>query len=62
MIHSVKKVAEGRYVLNDSLILHDIDYGDEGLTYNFSYDEKVITEKESQLIIEEFLSEAFNNE
>jgi hypothetical protein len=61
MITSIKKVSEGTYVLNDSLSISNFDFGDDGVSYDINFDDKLLTEDEAALICEEFIMKALTN-
>jgi len=62
MIKYVRKVSEGRYIVNDAILIFDIKAEEDGFHYSLNYDEKVITENDAQLIGQEFFKLPYDNE
>jgi hypothetical protein len=61
MIKSVKKIHEGKYVINDCVFISDLDITDNGLGCNIAYDPAMTTETEANQLAETFLSEAIDD-
>lgn len=58
-IESVKKMRSGSFLINDTLLLTDLVLGDNGqFTVNASYDEEVLTERDAEILIGQFIGEA----
>jgi len=60
MLTSIKKIAEGRYMLNDSVIISELDYGTDGVSYKIDYDEHLLTESEVNKLCDLFLEQVFD--
>lgn len=60
MIKSVK-IAQGRFIINDSLIVYDLDADEDGIKYKINYDETAITGGEADEIAAEFIETALNH-
>lgn len=58
MITTVNKIKEGMYILNESVVIHNFYFEEEGLTYSIDYDETLITEQEAFKLCDEFIAEA----
>lgn len=61
MIHSVKKLPNDRFLINDSIVLYDLDFDDEGVVFKIDYDEKMISEAEATEISQKFVQDALEN-
>lgn len=61
MITEVVKLGEGKFKLNDAVVIHNLDFDDEGVTFTIDYDENLLTESEAMEIAEEFINEAINS-
>jgi hypothetical protein len=62
MITDVKKIKEGTFMINESVVVSNLDFSDdEGVTYSLDYDENLIQEKEAFKLVDLFFSEVFEN-
>jgi hypothetical protein len=62
MISDVKKIKEGTFMINESVIVSNIDFSDdEGVIYSLDYDENLIQEQEAFKLVDLFFSEIFEN-
>lgn len=56
MIKEVVKLEEGKYKINDAVIVSNLDYEDDGVTYTIDYDENMIEEDEAGKLVDEFIN------
>jgi len=61
MINSIKKISEGKYVLNGSVLIYNFDYADDGLSYSIDFDEENISKDQAEELSKEFISEALES-
>lgn len=61
MIKSIKKVQDGKYILNDCVYVSEIDVEDDRLGCNIGFDPAMTNEKEATEIANQFLTEAIEN-
>lgn len=61
VLNSVKKVGEGKYLLNDEVVCSNLVATDAGVDCDISFDPNVMTEDEAQRLIELFVMEAIEN-
>ena len=62
MITDVKKIKEGTFMINESVVVSNFDFSDdEGVTYSIDYDENLIQEKEAFKLVDLFFSGVFEN-
>lgn len=61
MIYDVKKVAQGEYIINHSVIVFDIMPERDGVHYKINYDDLAITSAEADEIGNEFIERAMEN-
>lgn len=57
-IKEVVKVSQGKYKLNDSVVIYNMDFTDLGITFSLDWDENMISEKEATDLCEAFIHEA----
>ena len=62
MIKEVKKMKEGRYLLNNSVIISDFDFGDKGVSYKLDWDEQLVSEEDAKIMGNEFVHRAVTSE
>lgn len=58
MIKSIKKIAEGVFMLNDNIVVSNFNAKDDHVEYKIDYDENAISEQEASKIAEEFIMKA----
>lgn len=58
MITSIKKIKEGKYVLNDSVIVSEFDFKNDHVQYKIDYDENEVNEQHAQDLADEFIMKA----
>jgi len=56
-----QKINEGRFLLNNTVILSDLKYTENGVSYNMSYDEDIITKRESGEMVNYFMDKILND-
>jgi len=61
MIRTVQKLAEGRYILNDGVVVSNFEFTDKGVAYKIDYDENVVTRDEATDLADEFIERAIRN-
>ena len=62
MITDVKKIKEGAFMINESVVVSNLDFtDDEGITYSLDYDENLIQEQEAFKLVDLFFNEVFKN-
>ena len=62
MITDVKKIKEGAFMINESIVISNLDFtDDEGITYSLDYDENLIQEQEAFKLVDLFFNEVFEN-
>lgn len=61
MINDVRKLADGKYIINDSVVVRDITAEEDGFHYSLDYDDKLVTSDEANELGQEFFKEAFQN-
>jgi len=62
MITDVKKIKEGAFMINESVVVSNLDFtDDEGITYSLDYDENLIQEQEAFKLVDLFFNEVFEN-
>ncbi len=52
---NVHVAGQGRFIVNDSIVVYDIDAGEEGMNYSVYWDEEKCTETEAMEIAEAFM-------
>lgn len=61
-LKSIRKIKEGVYILNDSVVINNFNYeDDDGITYTINYDENIISEQEAFNLADRFIADAINN-
>jgi hypothetical protein len=58
MIRSIKKLGESRYIINDGVIISDLDYEKDGISYKIDYDDSVLSANEAKELGDEFINAA----
>lgn len=53
--NTVHLAGNGRFVINDSIVVYDLETTDEGVSYICDYDETNLTEEEVTEIVSDFL-------
>jgi len=56
MITGVVKLEEGKYKINDAIILSNLDFCEDGVSFKIDYDENMLTEEEANSISDEFIN------
>lgn len=57
MITNVLNAGNGRYIINNSIVIYDLNALDEGIEYSIEYNEKEITLETASEIADEFIKE-----
>jgi hypothetical protein len=57
-ITEVVKVSQGRYKLNDAVVIYNLDFNDLGVTFSLDWDENMLSEQEATDLCEAFIHEA----
>lgn len=60
MIESIKKVSDGKYIINDCVYISEITQYEENVGCNIGFDPDMTNETEATKIAEMFISEALN--
>jgi hypothetical protein len=58
LITEVKKVSQGRYMINDAVVIYNLDFTDLGVTYSIDWDEDMLSEDEAGALADAFINEA----
>lgn len=58
MITSVKKLEDGKYMINEVLTVSNFNYEDSKVVYRVDYDHNTITEDEAGELADEFVKTA----
>lgn len=58
MITNVMKIVEGKYLLNEKVIVSDFNFEDEHVQYKIDYNEDEISPEEAQEIADTFILSA----
>jgi len=61
MIHDVQKLNEGRFLINNSVVISEFEYEDEGVSYKLDYDENITNESDAIKLCEEFINQSIEN-
>ncbi len=54
-LDNVQIAGNGRFIINDNIVVYDIDMGPEGMYYSVDWDDKKCTEEEAMALAESFL-------
>jgi hypothetical protein len=54
-LHNVQIAGNGRFIINDNIVVYDIDMGEEGMYYSVDWDDKKCNEAEAMALAESFL-------
>jgi len=60
MISDVQKLNTGRFLLNESVIISELDFQADGVNYKLDYDESMVTEKEASDIGDAFVKKSLD--
>jgi hypothetical protein len=55
MITHVMKITEGKYLLNEKVIVSDFNFVDDHVEYKIDYNEDEVTSEEAQKTADEFI-------
>lgn len=58
MINSVKKIKDGKYLINEAVIISGISFEDNHIVYDIDYDKELITHQLAEQIGDEFIMKA----
>ena len=61
MITNVMKIKEGKYLLNEKVIVSDFNFADEHVEYKIDYNEDEISPAEAQEIADTFILSALRS-
>ena len=61
MITHVMKITEGKYLLNEKVIVSEFNFVEDHVEYKIDYNEDEVGSEEAQKIADEFILTALNN-
>lgn len=60
MITHVMKITEGKYLLNEKVIVSDFNFVEDHVEYKIDYNEDEVTSEEAQKVADEFILTALH--
>lgn len=54
-LKNIQIAGDGKFIINDSIIVYDIELTDTGIAYSIDYDDKLYTKDYANAISEEFI-------
>jgi hypothetical protein len=57
-LKNVNLAGEGKFIVNQHVIVYDIDMNSDGVVYSFDWDQKYINEKEASEIAARFIKDS----
>lgn len=54
-LDNVQIAGNGRFIINDNIVVYDIEMNDTGMTYSVDWDDKKCTEADAMALAEAFL-------
>jgi len=49
-----------KFIVNESVIIYNLDVGDDGITYSINWDEDLIDEKQAFKLADQFMQDTIN--
>lgn len=57
-LDNVQIAGNGRFVINDNIVVYDIEMNETGMTYSVDWDDEKCTEEEAMKLAETFLHQS----
>lgn len=54
-LHNVQIAGNGRFIINDNIVVYDIDMGPDGMYYSVDWDDNKCTEDDAMKLAESFM-------